>query len=152
MSSEITVNLPAHEVLKRKIADKFTNTSSYLGSHIRKEIMETDFKHLRSIHKPFQIKKGDVITVFEGTKSRPAVVIKVLKDRTVLYLAVTSTENIHCMTPYKSRFLGEGCFAKAFSICTEEFALENFTGVFDNMKALNLAMKDFKELINTNFK
>lgn len=144
--------LPEHEKLKRDLAGKFTPSSSYLGSNIRQHIMESDFKILKNVHRPTKIKKGDIITVGGNTvvKSRPAIVVKVLKDRTVLYIPATSTDNVHCMTPFTDRFLKEGCFSRTLSVCTEDYALENFSGVFDNMKALNRAIKDFKEFINTN--
>lgn len=146
----LETDLPDHEKLKRDLVNKFTSTSSYLGSHIRKEIEVANFKMLKSVYRPNRIKKGDIITVYEGAKSRPAVVVKVIKDRVCLYIPVTSTDNVHCMTPFSDRFLGEGCFARTLSVCTEEYAIDNFTGVFDNTKALNQAIKDFKEVINNN--
>jgi hypothetical protein len=143
-------NLPEHERLKRELASSFNAHSTYLGSFVREEIMRSNFKVLKNINKPCRIKKGDVITSFEGTKSRPAVVVKVLRDSTILYMPLTSTENVHCMTPFKSRFFGEGCFAKSINICTEEYALEFFIGVFDNTRALNQAIKELKILVNSN--
>jgi hypothetical protein len=62
-------------------------------------------------------------------------------------MPLTSSENVHCGTPYKSRFFGEGCFSKTISVCTEEYALFNFIGVFDNVRDINQAIKDFKKLI-----
>ena len=150
MSTETEVNLPEHEKIKRDLANKFIPTTTYLGQFIKKEVMDTNFKNLRSMQRPSQIKKGDVITAYEGVKARPAVVVKVLKDGTVMYIPLTSTENIHCMTTFKSRFFGEGCFTKSINICTEEHAIEYFVGVFDNMKTLNKAIRDFKEMININ--
>lgn len=152
MADEREITMPEHERLKRDLANKFTGNSTYLGSFVKKEIMETDFKILKSsgMQKPFKIKKGDVITAYEGVKCRPAVVVKVLKDESVIYIPLTSTDNCHCMTPFYSRFFGEGCFTKSFNVCTKEYALEYFIGVFDNMKALNQAIKDIKEFINTN--
>jgi len=140
---ELEPVLPPHEKVKKDLIDKFTPTSTFLGSHVRKTIMESDFKILKQNSQPPQyIKKGDVIRLHQGSKPRPCVVTKVLKDRTVLFIPMTSTENIHCMTPFKSRFFGEGCFCRNFDICTEEKAIENFVGVFDNMKAVNQAIKD----------
>lgn len=151
MSTE--VKLPEHEKLKRDLASRFESQTTYLGSFIKKEIIETDFKQVKNnVQRPIYIKKGDVIISFEGKKARPSVIVKVLKDKTLLHIPLTSTENMHCMTPFKSRFFGEGCFTRAMSSCSEEYAIENFVGVFDNMKALNLAIKDFKHLINTNLK
>lgn len=141
--------IPNHEKVKLDLLSKFVGTSSYLGSHIRAEIQKTDFKVLKDNNqKPSEIRKADCIVVKSGIKSRPAVIVKVLKDRTCIYIPVTSTENVHCLTPFKSRFLGEGCFSRNFSVCTEEFAIENFVHVFDDTKALNQAIKDLKEFIN----
>lgn len=140
-----------HERIKQELIGKFTTNTNYSGSHVRDVILKSDFKGLKgTCQKPSKIKKGDVFTSFEGKKSRPCVVAKVLKNRTVLYIPLTSTENVHCMTPYKSRFWGEGCFSSAFSVCTEELAIENFIGVFESTKDLNKAIKDIKEFINNN--
>lgn len=141
-------NTPDHEKLKRELADKFTASTTYIGSHIKTEIQKTDFKHLKSIQKPSIIKKGDAIVVQEGAKTRPCIVAKVLSDRTVIYIALTGSENVHCMTPFKSRFFSEGCFSRSFSVCTEEYALENFVGIFDDNKTLNRAIKDLKDFVN----
>jgi hypothetical protein len=150
MNVETELNLPEHEKVKRDLANKFTATSSYLGAFVKSEIMNTNFKGLRGVQRPCKIKKGDVITAYEGTKARPAVVIKVLKDGTVMYIPLTSTDNIHCMSPSSSRFFGEGCFTKSINVCSKEYALEYFVGIYDNMKALNLAIKSIKEFININ--
>lgn len=144
---------PDHELLKREITAKFEPTSTYLGSFVRQIIQQSDFKNglnAKVQHPPTKIKKGDVLIAFEGVKSRPCVVVKVLKDKTVLYIPLTSTENVHCLSSFTSRFFGEGCFSKSFSVCTEEFAIQNFVGVFDNMKSLNVAIKKLKEFIAVN--
>ena len=148
---ETEVKIPPHEKVKQDLASKFNPTSTYLGSHIKKTIIESDFKPLKqNQNAPTYIKKADVIIVQEGVKRRPAVVIKVLKDRTVMYVSITSSENIHCMGSFNSRFFGEGCFCKSFNVCTEEFAIENFIMTFDDTKSLNLAIKELKEFINKN--
>jgi hypothetical protein len=143
--------LPPHEKLKRELADKFTATNTYLGSHVKKTIVETDFKILKQTsYPPEQIKKGDVLILPQGSKSRPCVVAKVLKDRTCIYIPLTSTDNIHCLTPYKSRFFKDGCFCKSVDLCSEEQAIRSFVGVFDNMRALNSAIKEIKQFIIEN--
>lgn len=141
--------LPPHEELKRKVLDKFTANSTYLGSFVKKTIIETDFKVLKEVtYPPTQIKKGDVIVMAQGSKNRPCVVVKILKDATVMFIPLTSTDNVHCLAPYNSRFFGEGCFSKAFDVCTHEKAVKNFVGVFDNNKDLNIAIKELKQYIN----
>lgn len=143
---------PPHEQLKRDLSESFTPQTTYLGSFIKKAIMDTNFKILKqNNHLPKYIRKGDVIILTHGAKSRPCVVSKVLKNRTVIYIPLTSTENIHCLTSYKSRFFGEGCFSKSYDICTEDIAIANFIGVFDNMKDLNKAIKELREFFINNF-
>lgn len=144
--------LPPHEQLKQDLANKFTSASTYLGSFIKQEIIKSDFKTLskKAHFRPTYIKKGDVITCHQGVKSRPSVIIKVQKDGTCIYIPLTSTENVHCMTESKSRFFAEGCFSKSFSVCTQEFALDNFVGVYDNMKYVNKAIKELKYFIFKN--
>ena len=145
------INLPPHEKLKRDLTDKFTATATYVGSHVKKTIIDTDFKVLKqNSYPPEQIKKGDVIVLPQGSKNRPCVIAKVLKDRTCIYIPLTSTDNLHCLTPYKSRFFKEGCFCKTIDICSEEKAIQSFVGVFDNMRALNQAVKELKSFININ--
>lgn len=144
------MEVPKHEQIKRDLANSFTVTSTYAGQFIRDKIMNADFKELKQIQAPEQIKKGDVIIVFEGVKSRPAVICKVLKDKTCIYIPLTSTENVHCLSKSKSRFFGEGCFSKNISVCTEEFAIKQFVGVYDNMELLNNAIRSLKEFINEN--
>lgn len=150
MSEDIKDNLPAHEKLKRELCEKFKASNTYLGSFIKAEITKEDFKVLKqSVYPPLKIKKGDVILLAQGAKTRPCVVIKVLKDRTVVYIPLSSSDNIHCLTTFTSRFLGEGCFCKSYGICDEETAIKNFSGVFDNMKDLNKGIKALKEYIKT---
>lgn len=142
--------MPEHETLKREMMDKFQDNISYVGKHIRTTILHTDFKSLKGIQKPNKIKKGDVIISFEGVKKRPCVIFKVKKDGTCLYIPLTSTDNLHCLSNFSSRFFGEGCFTKSFSVCSEEFAIDNFAGIFDNIKDLNLAVKELKKFITEN--
>jgi len=144
-------NFPPHEKLKRDLADTFTPTHTYLGSFVKKTIMEADFKVLKqSNNPPKYIKKGDVLILPEGSKTRPCVVIKVLKDKTVLYIPLTSTDNIHCLSASKSRFFGEGCFTKTISLCSEEVAIQSFVGVYDSPKVLNNAIKEIKKFYAEN--
>ncbi len=144
---------PKHEELKKELLSKFTAHQTYIGSFVKDVITKADFKNAlesKVQNAPSNIKKGDVITTYEGKKSRPCVILKVLKDNTCIYIPLTSSENVHCLIPYKSRFFGEGCFSKSFSVCTGEFAIKNFVGVFDNMKQLNLAVKELKQFFNEN--
>lgn len=133
---------------KDELNSKFISTATYSGKQIAHIINQSSVKALHNRLKPNEIRKSDVITVKTASKVRPAVVIKVLKDRTVVYIHLTSSDNIHCMSPSKSRFFGEGCFTYGFSICSEEYAIDNFIGVYDNTKAVNQAIKDLKTFFN----
>lgn len=145
---ELEIKDPPHEKLKKDLIAKFTPQSTYIGSHVRKVLMDSDFKVLKENSQPPKyIKKGDVIVLPQGKKNRPTVVAKVLKDRTIVVIGITSTNNIHCQTPFKSRFFGDGCFCKGFDVCDEEKVIQNFIGVFDNTKALNQAIKDLKNFV-----
>lgn len=135
--------------IKEELIEKFIPTATYSGKQITHIINQFNFRTAVNA-KPISIKKGDVIRVRSASKVRPACVIKVAKDRTIFYIHMTSTDNIHCMTPIKSRFFGNGCLTKSFDICTEEYAIENFIGVMDDTKAVNQAIKDLKALINDN--
>ena len=135
---------------KQEVIDKFLPTASYSGKQIAFIINGLSLKSMYQPPKPSEIKKGDVLSVKTASKVRPAVVIRVLKDRTVIYVHLTSTENIHCMTSGKSRCFGEGCLTYGFSICSEDFAIENYIGIYDDMKAVNQSIKDLKEFFAKN--
>lgn len=147
---DIKQELPEAEILKRELMAKFEANRNYMGSVIKKEIQQFSLRQSKPINKPTYITKGDVIVAYEGKKSRPCVVLKVLRDKTVLYCGLTGSDNVHCMSPSKSRFFGEGCFSKTFGVCTEEFAMENFAGIYDNMKLVNRAIKELREFVNLN--
>lgn len=136
---------------KDELTSKFIPTSTYSGKQVAHILNTISVKTLDVLNKPTEIKKGDVISVRTASKVRPAVVTKILKDRTVLYIHLTSTENIHCMTYAKSRFFGEGCFTYGFSICTEQYAIENYLGTYDNMKAVNQAIRDLRTFFINKF-
>lgn len=135
---------------KKVLLSKFIDNSTFSSKQVKYIIESTSGKSIRPMSKPDRIKKGDVIILTQGAKNRPCVVTRVLKDSTVVFIPLTSTENVHCLTEFKSRFFGEGCFSKSFSVCTMETALENFVGVFDNNKDLNIAIKTLKEYIIKN--
>lgn len=133
---------------KKEVMDGFINHQTYLGSEIKKKISEISVE--KSYETPSTIKKGDVFVDYVGVKCRPCVVIKVKKCGMVIGLPLTSTENIHNLIPYKSRFSGEGWFCNTYTITTEEHVKSHFSGVFDNMKDLNLAIKALREFIGKN--
>lgn len=132
---------------KKEVMDGFINHQTYLGSEIKTRINSISMERREA---PTIIKKGDVFIDYVGVKSRPCVVIKVKKCGMVIGLPLTSTENIHNLIPYSSRFSGEGWFCNTYIITTEEHIRNHFAGVFDNMKNLNEAIKALKEFVGKN--
>lgn len=124
-----------------ELALSFEPTKAYVGSEIRKRIWNTNTKF-----KPNKIRKGDVISLYVGSKSRPCVVVKVLKDK-VVSLPMTSSENIHNITSFKSRFFGEGFISNDISTCDFDTALTNFAGVLDDRDSINIAINNLKKFV-----
>lgn len=139
--------MSSNQKLKEELLKKFTVNSTYLGKFVQDEISKITFIDPHKTQKPTHIRKHDVLVMYAGSKARPVVVIKVLKDRTVIYIPLTSTDNVHCLSESNSRFFGEGCFSKCFSVCTEQKAIEQFIGVYDNPKLVNNAIRELKNFI-----
>lgn len=131
---------------KKELIDSFQPTQTYLGSFIRSRVNEIS-NETRSVNCPVSFKKGDVYVSYCGAKKRPCVVVKILKD-VVVGIPLTSGENIHSSVPYNCRFFGEGYLGKTFDIASKEYVLENFTGIFEDKKAIKLAIENIKEFIN----
>lgn len=95
---------------------------------------------------PKSFKKGDVIANGVGAKTRPIVIIKVVGS--LLYgIPLSTTKDELNMSESKSRFMEDGYFSKGISVVTFEYAIENFIGVYDNMKLLNNAISLMKSEI-----
>ncbi len=132
--------------LKQLLMSFFDKEKAYIGSEIKHKIQCADFTILRKpLNPPNRIKVGDVITFRDGAKKRPCVILKVLKDRSCIYTTLSSTENVHNLMPHNSRFFKEGFICKTLSLCTEETALANFVGVFDDPKFIRTATKAIKQ-------
>lgn len=95
---------------------------------------------------PNIFKKGDMVSNGVGVKKRPCVVVKVCRE--MLYMIpLSSTKDVLNMCESKSRFMEDGYFSAGMSVVTVEYAQENFIGVYDNNKLLNIAIKKLKESI-----
>lgn len=101
-----------------------------------------------SFNVPDTIKKGDIFTMFGGTKSRPFVVIKVVKS-VVYCIPLSTTENELNLFKISSRFTGDEFFTRGIMCATLQYVKDNFTGVLDNNKALNQAIKQMKGIVNS---
>ena len=104
----------------------------------------TSLTVLRQI--PERIKKGDVIIIRMGVKSRPSVVVKVLKDVFYVMPLTTTEDNMNLVETY-SRIFGKGYFSRAITAVDKEYAFNNWAGVYDNTRALNRAIKAIKKEI-----
>ena len=130
---------------KKEVLDSFQANQSYLGSFIKDKITSISAKGVSGT--PISIKKGDVYVSYCGTKKRPCVVVKILKD-VVVGIPLTSGENIHSSVPYKCRFFGEGYLGKTIDIASKEYISNYFVGVFEDRKAIKLALEGIKEFVN----
>jgi hypothetical protein len=95
---------------------------------------------------PRYFKKGDVIANGVGAKKRPCVVIKVEKEFLYL-LPLSSTEDELNLCESHSRFFADGWFTRGVSVVSKDYAVDNFIGVYDNIKLLNKAIKLTKQEI-----
>lgn len=133
--------------VKEKLVEGIVAHNKYNGQYLIDKVNTTDL----NIHKvptnktiPTHVKKGDVFYSLAGSKVRPCVVVKVLKDE-VIFITLTSSDNSSALIPSKSRFFGEGYFGKTLSNAPIELVLNRFLGVYDNPKNLNLAIKEIKK-------
>ena len=131
---------------KKELIDSFQPTQTYLGSFIRSQVNQIS-NETHSVNCPISFKVGDVYLSYCGVKSRPCVVVKVFKDF-VVGIPLTSGENIHSSVPYKCRFFGEGFLGKTIDIASKEYVQTYFVGVFENSKAIKLAIENIKEFVN----
>ena len=130
---------------KKEVLDSFQANQSYLGSFIKDKITSISAKGVSGT--PISIKKGDVYVSYCGTKKRPCVVVKILKD-VVVGIPLTSGENIHSSVPYKCRFFNEGYLGKTIDIASKEYVQSYFAGVFEDKKAIKEALENINEFVN----
>ena len=97
--------------------------------------------------KPIKLKKGDVFRAFTGKKNRFHCIIKV-KEETVVAIPMTTTEDCITLSPFNSRFFGENYFGTAITTHCIEEAHDNFCGILEDTKSLNIAIKQMKDFIS----
>ena len=127
---------------KHDFALSFEKHKTYVGGEITKRIQDAKFEG----YKPDKLRKGDVIVLPVGVKTRPCTIIKVLKD-IVVALPMTSSENNHNVTPYNSRFFGKGHFSNDMVTCNLDLAKDKFVGILDDKESLNIAISNFKKFV-----
>ena len=127
---------------KHDFAMSFEKHKTYLGGEVTKRIQEAKFEG----YKPDKLRKGDVIVLPIGVKTRPCAIIKVLKDM-VVALPMTSSENNHSVIPFNSRFFGEGHFSNDITTCYIDVVKEKFVGILDDKESLNIAISNLKKFV-----
>ena len=101
------------------------------------------------INKHKYLKKGDVYTAAVGSKKRPVVIAKILDD-IVLGIPLSTTKDELNLYKSSSRFFKDGWFSKQLISASKQYAYDNWVGIYDNHKRLNIAVKELKKLY-TNF-
>jgi hypothetical protein len=111
--------------------------SAPTNTEIKSDVMLPKFKRA----KPNVIKKGDVFSGMSvNGKHRPIVVAKVMKD-TAYCIALTTTEDEHALIPHNSRFMDKGFYCNQFCKVKLDFITRMFTGVMEDSRGLNKAIK-----------
>lgn len=138
-----------HQDAKEQLIESFEAHKTYVGKEIRSRIAMAKVKSSQKERSqiPTRIKRGDVLTAFCGTKARPVVVVKQLKDK-IVYIPLTSGDNVHTTIPFSSRFFGEGYFTLSLDVCSVDYAKKNFIGIFDDSKSLRQATDHIKNFVN----
>jgi len=133
---------------KQTVLDKINPTSTYIGTAVKKFVDEVTHDIDNA---PDSFKKGDVIKLqtVGSNKNRPSVIIKVCSEY-VVSIPLTTTESVHCLSESKSRFFKNGFFSNTYAVTPIKVAKENFIGVYDNHKLLNLAIKELRVFIVKN--
>ena len=131
-------------MLKEKLKEGIKDTSQYSGVMVKNLIEQvTGFKQ-----NPTSIMIYDVIVLKNLKKPRPGIVLKKFKDY-VIVLPLTTTVHYYTGVSHNCRLFGEGYIAKHFYIVPMDEALENFTGIFTDKKAVKEAKELLKTIIGT---
>jgi hypothetical protein len=135
--------MASKEELYQELND--SNRATWAKSEVKNLITRASVRY----HTPERLKKGDVILVNPGIgKKRPGVIVKVMHDY-VLVIPLSTTEDVRnlCVSS-GSRFFKEGFFSRDILSVPIDIAMGNFISIYDNMKAINNAIKEMKSLIS----
>lgn len=130
--------MPSKKQILKEIDD--TGSKTFTKSEVKAIVNSLK----KEISKPDRLKKGDVYVSSVGGKRRPVVICRVLGD-IVIGIPLSTTEDVLNLMPFESRFVGHHFMTKQLITSTYEHAMENFTGVFDNNRAINKAVKELKK-------
>ena len=95
---------------------------------------------------PSKYKKGDVYASYQGVKRRPICIIKVVDDL-VFGIPLSSTKDTFYLHEHKSRFFKNGYFTNQLVSSSIDYVDENFLGILDDNRNLNIAVKKLQNLI-----
>lgn len=136
--------MPAKEVVITSL-----NKSNYSKSEVQHLI--NSINSVQSIRDPKvdYVKKYDYFLYEAATssKSRPYVVVKVLKDTVIAIPLSTTKDNLNLM-PSKCRVLKEGYFSKQFITVHKDLALRNWVVIYDNHRMVDKAVVALKKYLN----
>lgn len=137
-----------HKSISEYILHLESIDNTTLGKHTVIDVLKSIQKGSAFSSKPSKLKRGDVFICNVGNKNRPVVVIST--KNSVVYGITLSTTN-DCLNLYdgQSRFFGESFLGKGVVTAHEQFAIDNFIGVYDNPRVLKKAIEEMKkEIIN----
>jgi hypothetical protein len=93
---------------------------------------------------PIKYKKGDVFSFNLSSKPRPYVIIKQVKEL-IISIPLTTCKDELSVHFYNSRFMGQGYFSNQLLAFKESHIKDNFIGVLDDTKNINIAFKQIVE-------
>ena len=118
------------------------------GSYSKKQVIELiSAVKTKDVRKPSVLRKYDVVKFVALNKLRPCVIIKVAKDF-VYMLPLTSVESDDNLGHYVERF-GQGYIANALVVAKINEAKKNFIYIFENRKAVRLAVDKLKNIVKS---
>lgn len=127
---------------KEKILSEIPNVA-HSGAQVKHLISSISFIEDNA---PTVLKKGDCVLQQCGPKSRPVILVKILKDIVVgIPLSTTKDELTLCIS--NSRFRRDGYFTNQITTMSKEYAKKFFIGTYDNNKALNNAIREMKQFL-----
>lgn len=136
---------------KSEVIELIDSSKTYIGSKCKEFVGMVHCEE--RLHPPKKWKKGDVIRVrvnMSNEKTRPSVVIKVCKEY-LISIPLTSSEDVNTLCEsVGSRFFKDSYFCNNYVLTPISYSDENFLGIYDNNKSLNLAIKKLKDFINQN--
>lgn len=131
--------MPSKQEVLKTIEDR-----TYYGKEVRHLI--TSISKTPTLSFPITtVRKGDVFTYDRIDKTRPCVVIKVIKDICIA-LSMSTTKNWMNLGKFKCRQFGENYFNMNMFLVESSYVRKHFLGIMSYRKGLNESIKLLKYL------